>query len=653
MVIQVTIMQKNMQPECHISSTDASDSPAKQFEGIGIPSTPAQAAPDPPSTLSVDGSSVISITATLKPRIVFDAKQFAPKRWPPSGVSNHSSRNQTFSTPSKSNFGAKRLTSQKKSAPKAALSENEKPAFEKVILKQEELGISTPSPCPRNLPKNSSVAMSFDSSAHLHEGVYIGSENDTSHSNVRNLPTVHSSEVDISKKISSINKLETSTSSHLNEESLTENSGPGTSHKISAKEKDTSLLATEKEFHNGWSNLSSKVEVKENVRALQGKDPALEHLDFAGERMPPPCDWEGGRPKFDNSFIDEYIAEWRAVSGPNPDPTGFEKSEEWRSGKFDVNDHSLVPAPNHQDSIPTPGETEAIELKRMNQTSIRAASSEINKNEKRAAKQRVSGRREPTNSPRIVHDLPEISPFSPKIEMYLRPVVIEDSEQIAQIYNKHIARGNITEDQEEISTEDAMRLVKKNKIEKLPFIVAVAGKVPKKVNAHAEKNRKPHDIITRSEKIIGFAFNERYRYGFSGSVEGRSRYTTNLQLFVDFEYQGKGVGRNLLDRLIHTLSTAYGYKKTCEFVNPESDKVYECEGSGMWHQIQFQVPVLKQDDPDFDRIKKFLFSHFLIKEICRMKSTGRTNFKNGPAKWMDTVIFQFETSQEGNFDPFS
>ncbi|TQS37923.1 hypothetical protein Golomagni_01583 [Golovinomyces magnicellulatus] len=646
-------MQKNMQPECHVSGTDASDSPAKQLEGNGVPLTPpAQAAPDPSSVLSVDSSSVISITATLKPRVVFDAKQFAPKRWTPSGVSTHSPRNQNFSTPSKSNFGAKRPTSQKRGTPQATFSENEKPTSEKVILKQEELGTPKPSPCPRNFPKNSSGALSFDSSAHLPEGEYNGSENATSHSNIRNLPTVYSSEFDASKKISSINKLDASTSSHLNEESLTENSGLGTSYKVSAKEKSTSLLVTEKGFHNGWSDLSSKVEVKENVRASQGKDPALEHLDFAGERMPPPCDWEIGRPKFDNSFMDEYIVEWRAVRGASPDPTGFEKSKEWLSGNFQVNDHSLVHAPNHQESIPTPGETEVVKFKRMNQTAVGAAS-EISKNEKRSAKKKPSGRREQTNSPRIVHVLPETSPFSPKIEMYLRPVIIEDSEQIAQIYNKHIAQGNITEDQEDISTGDAMRLIEKNKKEKLPFIVAVAGKVPKKLNAHAEKNRKRYDTIPRSEKIIGFAFNERYRYGFSGSVEGRSRYTTNLQLFVDYEYQGKGVGRNLLDRLIHTLSTAYGYKKTCEFVNPECDKVYECEGSGMWHQIQFQVPVLKQDDPDFDRIKKFLFSHFLIKEICRMKSTGRTNFKNGPAKWMDTVIFQFETSQEGNFDPFS
>lgn len=249
--------------------------------------------------------------------------------------------------------------------------------------------------------------------------------------------------------------------------------------------------------------------------------------------------------------------------------------------------------------------------------------------------------------------VPELSSFSPKIQMYLRPAVIDDSEQIAQIYNKHIAGGNITEDQEPILTDDAMHLIKNNKREKLPFIVAVAGRCPIRFDEQNSRKKKKKISLPKNEKIIGFAFNERFNYGFSGSVNGRSRFTTTLQLFVAHDYQCKGVGRNLLDRLIHMLSTAYGYHKACDFINPEGDEVHECEGSGMWHQIQFHVPVLKQDDPVYPRIKDFLFSNFLIREVCRMKSTGRTNVNRGPAKWLDTVIFQFEISQEGNFGPYS
>ncbi|KAI1002166.1 hypothetical protein K3495_g6034 [Podosphaera aphanis] len=438
--------------------------------------------------------------------------------------------------------------------------------------------------------------------------------------------------------------------SNLSKKSLTIDTEFGNFHDPSIKNKDHISISSEIQ---NLKNFEDAVYVddgrKEKVRALQGTDPIREHIDFAGSRIPPPCDWEGGRPRFDNSFMNSYIYEWMEdfLMDSSLQNTGFHDNEKWQSQDFHVDGLTLLPPYEHEDIYPTPGETCELESKRKHQTVYAVIRNEYNKFQQKLAKQRRSEKKYQNFSYEAVHSTYEVNPFSPKISMYLRPAEAKDSEQVAQIYNKHVAEGNITEDQESISTADALHLIDNNRKEKLPFIVAVAGKIPPSYQA-----RHQSQSACRTEKIIGFAFNERYNYGFSGSVKGRSRYTTMLQLFVAHDYQRKGVGRNLLDRLIHMLSTAYGYKKACDFINPSNDKVHECEGSGLWHQIQFHVPVLKEDDPDFPGINKFLYSQFLVKELYRMKSTGRTNISRGPAKWLDTAIFQFETSQEGNFDPY-
>ncbi|KAI6246030.1 hypothetical protein HI914_05547 [Erysiphe necator] len=524
--------------------------------------------------LSAQSSSDISISATLKPRPIFDAKAFAPKTKQKSRASSRNKKSQW-------------------------------PSFKRLISNHESQNIPiSDSPKPAEL-KTSLLRNEWDGMDDI-------------------LPI---------------------------EESHIRESEPDMGINLSVKAEDEASLKTAHETHCDWPDVAYEVGNKENIRALQGTDPILEHFDFAGARMPPPCDWELGRSRFDNSFMNSYINEWRQVESFRPIPTGFEKNEKWLSGEFQVCDHELLSIPQPRPSIPNPSTTDALEVKRITQTAHNIVIHELEKLELQSTCQSNSEKENRFISTEIFHKTSENSPFSPKIDLFLRPVIIEDSEKIAFIYNEQIDKGNITEDQQPISINDAKFLIESKKKDNLPFIVAVAGRAPlPKKNMQDDKAQ--YDKLYVNKNVIGFAFNERFNYGFSGLSKGRSRFTTTIQLFVAQEYQGKGVGRNLLDRLIHMLSTAYGYKKACEFINPNSDKVYECEGSGKWHQIQFHVPVLQQDDPDFPRIKDFLFSKFLIKEVCRMKSTGRTNFRNGPAKWLDTVIFQYETSQEGDFDPY-
>ncbi|RKF61036.1 putative acyl- n-acyltransferase [Erysiphe neolycopersici] len=572
---QAMSLQKNTQSKHDDSSFDAPEDGSNQSDKHDLsPSIQNQAMASLSPAPSAQSSSDISITATLKPRPVFNAKAFAPK------------------------------------------------------IRQQ------------------SPASTYNKKVQWPSNKRVRSHSKTQDSTIVILPTVAKH-----KKSLLRNEWDGKDLARLNKKSHILKSEPNTHLNPLAEDEDEISFGTSNGVKIGCLDKVCETKNKEKIRALQGTDPISEHFDFAGERMPPPCDWELSRPRFDNSFMNSYIDEWLQVESCRPIPTGFEKNEKWLSGEFQVCDHELLSIPHTRPSLPNPNTTDDLEVKRMTQTAFNIVIHELEKLEQKSTCQDNLEKDNQIIPNDFCYNTSENSPFSPKIKMYLRPVMTEDSEKIALIYNEQIDRGNITEDQQPITVNEVKHLIECKKKDKLPFIVAVAGEAPL-LKQDTQNDDVKNEVLPVNKNVIGFAFNERFNYGFSGLSMGRSRYTTTIQLFVANEFQGKGVGRNLLDRLIHMLSTAYGYKKACEFINPGSDQVYECEGSGKWHQIQFHVPILQEDDPDFPRVKDFLFSKFLIKEVCRMKSTGRTNFKNGPAKWLDTVIFQYETSQKGDFDPY-
>lgn len=49
---------------------------------------------------------------------------------------------------------------------------------------------------------------------------------------------------------------------------------------------------------------------REGVRATQGRSAAEELLDWDGSMMPPPLDWDEGRPGFSTLWVPAFLAEW-------------------------------------------------------------------------------------------------------------------------------------------------------------------------------------------------------------------------------------------------------------------------------------------------------------------------------------------------------
>jgi hypothetical protein len=94
-------------------------------------------------------------------------------------------------------------------------------------------------------------------------------------------------------------------------------------------------------------------QTKEGIRASQGVDAATQLLDWDRKRWaPPPCDWENDRAGFDDSFIPDYIKEWRVGLPCGPSIQVNTACDDFRLGKCPVDNDVLIDAVEQPESAP-------------------------------------------------------------------------------------------------------------------------------------------------------------------------------------------------------------------------------------------------------------------------------------------------------------
>ncbi|PQE13182.1 acyl- n-acyltransferase protein [Rutstroemia sp. NJR-2017a BBW] len=382
---------------------------------------------------------------------------------------------------------------------------------------------------------------------------------------------------------------------------------------------------------------------REGVRATQTQDARIGLVDWDGKTWMPPPIWEE-RGDFDTGFISAYITEWAAAVAPPSDLVDVSR-EEFLSGKSVVNNTILVEAPIHDPDIPDT-KNSSSEVKRLNQTAKTDSEQYIKKLEKSQKSREMSIMESQMHQQTILAREPEPNPFRPKIDTYLRPAIESDTTHILQIYNHYVNHSYIPEDQDPLTEADILFLINNAKEEKLPFIVAVKGRVPMQ-SPHSKRKTK----LPQYEHVIGFAFGEARGCGIAGKINGRSRYTTNMHLYVDHSFARKGIGRSLMDRMLQLVSRAYAARDGYDWLNPGLDPVYETDGARRCHQIIIELPVLKNNDPNYPWIKEFL-KGFWIMEESRLKCVGRTSTKERRGEWLDIVYFQADAAHAAEFNPY-
>ncbi|TAQ87575.1 hypothetical protein B7494_g4109 [Chlorociboria aeruginascens] len=397
---------------------------------------------------------------------------------------------------------------------------------------------------------------------------------------------------------------------------------------------------------------------KEVVRANQGRTPNEEFLDWDGSRLPPPADWENDRPIFDGSFIPEYIREW--IKKISSDMTVLEMTprvkEEFTKGQILVNNgvltHNKV-FDAYPGSFHDPEDLENYD-KRMFQTAQTDLLNFRHRVEKRQKQKEQQAKMDAAHYHELASREPEPNPFAPNIDIYLRPATEKDAKGIAEVYNYYVNYSDVPEDQVSVVDEDIRQLILIAKDEKLPFIVAIKGRIPAQKNTTKNSGDQAKKfILPQFESVAGFAFAESRNYGFTGKRTGRNRFTVALHLYTHHQLLGNGIGRCLLDCLLQTLSGSYGGNGGYEWNNTENDPVYNSGGVSFKRQLLFEFPTYK-DDPNYPKMKRFMLK-FFFQEEARLIQIGKASCAEGrgAAKFLDSVIFSREATSKEEFGPFT
>jgi len=87
------------------------------------------------------------------------------------------------------------------------------------------------------------------------------------------------------------------------------------------------------------------------------------------------------------------------------------------------------------------------------------------------------------------------------------------------------------------------------------------------------KMSQPDKLIEKSKKLLFYIYEENEKILGTGVLDNGEIRT----MFVDPEYQGKGIGRKILDFLIK-LAKSKGYHKVWVGANPEAEGFYKKQG---------------------------------------------------------------------------
>ncbi|KAK8245260.1 hypothetical protein HDK77DRAFT_427144 [Phyllosticta capitalensis] len=245
--------------------------------------------------------------------------------------------------------------------------------------------------------------------------------------------------------------------------------------------------------------------------------------------------------------------------------------------------------------------------------------------EKRKAEQKRRRRQELDEQAAAIRaELPSVYAQLPKIHtkinFYVRFAAPSDMLQITAIYNKILQSSVKIAERDAVTKETMMGRLNESKRDSFSWVVAVA---------RARNNRG-----VEYDHVFGFASATDYH-----SIGGMYRYTADIEVFVDPEFQRKGIGSCLMDRLMKLLTTDYDGYEGYEFYG-DGTGLAERGGGRRLNAIVMNVPHDSGDPKDLEAASKFL-SQFDMKQAGNLPGVG-IKLK----KTVDLAIFHAKVTPE-------
>lgn len=191
--------------------------------------------------------------------------------------------------------------------------------------------------------------------------------------------------------------------------------------------------------------------------------------------------------------------------------------------------------------------------------------------------------------------VPQRSPYAPEANIYLRPAEKQDLRQITDIYDHYITDTVYTPF---ITNEDGRwrGILADSKEDSLPFVVAIhmADKAPR-------NNRDISKMPKHLEHIVGFASAVDY-----GNRSNAYKYTVELEMWVRPEFQNKGIGRTMMDRVMGIMCPEYDTKEMVPFIAPGPIDYWIGGGRRMIKTVLFSLLTSQVEDENLKWMSKWL-----------------------------------------------
>jgi L-amino acid N-acyltransferase YncA len=205
--------------------------------------------------------------------------------------------------------------------------------------------------------------------------------------------------------------------------------------------------------------------------------------------------------------------------------------------------------------------------------------------------------------------VPGPNPHAPKANIYLRPATALDVEQIGIIMNYYVLSSCSRVETKEFSAEAlGSSIAMSTEVDGLPYIVAVL-RIPPKDKKQREK-----------QQIVGVA----YANHLGNDQSDAYRYTVEFNLFVHPQHKRQGVGKSLMDMMIHVLDPYYLPRQGYVFQYDKETEHRYVAGGGKWglKKICVLMPFDADDTAEYETVKKWLEKEWEFEEEAILKHHG-------------------------------
>ena len=201
------------------------------------------------------------------------------------------------------------------------------------------------------------------------------------------------------------------------------------------------------------------------------------------------------------------------------------------------------------------------------------------------------------------------NPHAPAANIYLRPAVFKDMDQVKAIYNHYVRAASYVHHLEPVDELYWRSRLQEAEDEKNPFVVAV--------HLGEKFYRRQEDIIRKKqENVVGFTVAADF-----GGKHTMFHSTVELELMVDPKFHRQGIGRTLLDRMLGALSPDHHVLECAPFL-PHNDICYWI-GGGSRQAKGIMVNILySKDNEDSVTWRKEWLAKYEFQHVGTLPDVG-------------------------------